>query len=42
MVKKVVEEAMTEYTAKLDDLKETKTWITQEEREDVSSKMKDI
>ena len=42
MVKKVVTEAMEEYEKKLEDLKETKTWITQEEREDVSSKMKEI
>ena len=33
---------MKDYQAKLDDMKETKTWITDEERKDVSDKMSEI
>ena len=42
MILEVVTKAMDEFEAKLEDLKETKTWITEEEREDVSKKMNDI
>lgn len=41
-VKSVVDEGMAEYTKKLEELKETKTWITDEERKDVSDKMAEI
>lgn len=33
---------MTEYEKKLEDLKETKTWISEAERKDVSDKMAEI
>ena len=42
MILEVIDRGMTEYKAKLDDMKETKTWITDEERKDVSDKMNEI
>jgi len=42
MILEVVSKGMDEYTAKLEDMKETKTWITEEERKDVSDKMEEI
>lgn len=41
-VKTIVEEAMKEYEKKLEDLKDSKPWITDSERKDVTDRMKEI
>lgn len=41
-VNSIVDEAMDEYDKKLQDLKDTKPWITDSERQDVKDKMDEI
>ena len=42
MILEVVEEGMKDYEAKLEDMKVSKTWITDEERSEVEEKMQEI
>lgn len=41
-VNSIVAEAMQEYDKKLEDLKDTKPWVTEQERQDVKDKMNEI